>query len=359
MSGSERAHLGESPAWLGRDYLADVVGRRTFVSAEDRDRIVEIMESRFASAMAERVAEGTAVVAGLRPGPRRSGRFPIGRRASGRDLVALGEAFWYTEDPVFVRIFCELLSVWSAEPASRAANHPAPWHRAAEIIGWSLGTQCMLPSSFLLERDATRLLEGLEREGRILAGWLHHHQRPARERAAALAGLAFLGMLYPEAFGEYGWLDEGLGELALSADAYLAAERPGLAPVDALQVYVPLVALSIRNGLDVPGSVLAGVEEASRELGRSHRAGDESGPSLVPLIPSGVGRIEALRLSAAAVLGKLDNEPDIDDAASGLLLLLGPDLLMPEEASDLDIVRGSLAARALERPYLDSADPAA
>ena len=363
MSGLERAHLGESPAWLGRDYLREVAGRRCFVSPHERDLVVQIMESRFASAMADRVAEGTGVVAGLRPAPRQGGRIPArGRRPTGRELLALGEAFWYTEDPVFVRIFCDLLAAWSGQSSTEAAHRVSPWERTSAVIGWSMAAQCMLSSDFLLERDATRLIHGLEREGRILSGWLHHHARPLRDRAAALAGMAVLGMLYPEAFAQHDWFDEGLGELALSADDLLEPGPGALAPADALQVYLPLVALSMRNALDVPGSVVAGIEAATRELGRTHRREDTAGPSLIPMIPDGERRVEALRAAANMLLGRTEREPDLDDIGSGLLLLVGVDAFLREE----DYVEPALPAAfrvspgdAARRPFLDTPSTAA
>ena len=88
-----------------------VAGLMALVSTLVTERVID---NYLATDEAERVAEGTRVVSGLRPEPRRGGRNPAMRRhPGGSELLALGEAFWYTEDPVFVRIFCELLEAWS------------------------------------------------------------------------------------------------------------------------------------------------------------------------------------------------------------------------------------------------------
>lgn len=331
-------------------YFRNVVWPRLFGESSPGGDLARWVREHDARHAADRVREGEAALRLLLD--RECGRDGTGESLTddmglaGRHIFALGEAHLFSRDERYARILAAALGRWVLQcelrrvAAERGREPAAAWALTGSLYGWLLGAKAVSDSPSLDDARAGYLLTGILDTGRALERRADAAGGDPVDRGAAHAGLALLGLLVPEHVASREWLDRGLGELACDVEALI-----GAAPWDALEIYVPLLALSAQNGLEVPSRVLAEVERAAASLeAKRERRGPACRAPMLPFFPSASAREQGLLFATRVLFGREEALPPKprEGLAAALTMIASP--VWGEIAAPGAAAAGGLAA---------------
>lgn len=325
-------------------YFRNVVWPRLFGESSPEGDLARWLREHHARHAAERVRDGERALGLLLD--RECGRTGSGESLTddmglaGRHMYALGEAYLHGGDERYARILAAALGRWVLQcelrraAIGRAREERDAWSLTGSLYGWVLGAKAVSESPSFDDARAGYLLTGLLDAGASLERLAEKRGADPIERGAAHAGLALLGFLLAEHVAPYDWLDLGLGELACEVDEVVAA-----APWEAMELYVPLLALSAQNELEVPSRVLAQVERTIlAPAAEPVRRGAGRRP-LLPFYSTSAAREQGLTLTARLLLGEEDLLPRRAREGTASALTMASALVSEEIAAPVGMAR--------------------
>lgn len=113
--------------------------------------------------------------------------------------VRLGQAYLYTQDEVFAKEIVNQISHWiKSNPLGFGINWVDLKTCAIRVVNWIWAYYCILESKSLSEDFLALWLASLKEHGEYLLKHLPRRKPHTNQTLAALTGLAYLGVLFPE-----------------------------------------------------------------------------------------------------------------------------------------------------------------
>ncbi|UCC62439.1 MAG: alginate lyase family protein [Anaerolineae bacterium] len=231
IAAAARSGKGEDATRVLLDYFRQRKAPRFFFDWNDRSRLLALVSSEAQEATieaADMVVRRTFYFRGQPPitfdGPIDWHHRPGGNTDWTWDLnrhsyfVALGQAFWYTEDERYLDTFTELLTDWLRQnPADEGQpNWTNPFEVACRISTWSWAYHLFLSAGVLDATAHLELLRGLWTHGAYLDACLELHV-PNNHLLLEAKALVMLGILMPEFRAAHRWQRRGLDVLEREA----------------------------------------------------------------------------------------------------------------------------------------------
>jgi len=261
-------------------------------------------------------------------------------------IVELAQAWAMTGDQRYADKCFDSIDAWlDANPPDTGINWTSSLEVALHLISW-----CW---TLLLVRDAPQLQGDWLR--RVFATlWLHasHIKRylsyyfsPNTHLTAEALGLFYAGVLLPEFLDAPEWRELGTRILIAESQRQICTdgvhfEQSTCYHRYTLEIYAHFLLLAARNGVTVPGEVVARVQRMVEFLlavrqpdGSIPVIGDADGGSLLPLARRAPGDSRGVFAVATAMFGRPDFAWAADGLAPEVLWLLGVPGLRAFEAA--------------------------
>ena len=190
--------------WADRESIVAAVpvsARERTIAEADR-----VLERRFLYRGCE-VAFPGAVDWDHRPGGNLDWTWDLNRH---HFFVALGRAYWYTQDERYAQAFSDLMTDWLR--ANPPCVESPPWRvfeASVRVANWCWGHALFLPSKSFGDREHAEFLRGLLGTARFLHAHIERHAWNNHLLLESKA-LAMVGLLYPELPGADAWRRDGL-----------------------------------------------------------------------------------------------------------------------------------------------------
>jgi hypothetical protein len=340
-----------------------------------RDKVVEMMNQRFATQgeeiiiRAEKAVRGRFdllghkdlsfgdpinwhldPISGNRPPREHWSKFQIDRPLGNDDpkviwelnrhthFVTLGQAYWLTSDERFVSAFIEQATAWmDANPPGIGINWMSSLEAAFRAIAWLWALQLCSGSTQLTADFTARMIKSLIAHGRHIESYLSYYFSPNTHLTGEALGLLYLGLALPELRRAGIWRETGLRILLDQLPKQVRNdgvyfEQASYYHRYTTDFYSHLLLLGRVNGLALPGVVekkLAALLDhlmwITRPDGTSPLFGDDDGGRLLALCPRAGNDFRDTLGTGAALLQRGDWKYVARDAPVEALWLLGPE----------------------------------
>jgi uncharacterized heparinase superfamily protein len=235
-------------------------------------------------------------------------------------LATLGQAYWYTRDERWARVFAEQLAAWmDANPPKRGINWASSLEVSFRAISWLWALHYFRHSPALTPALFARALKLLHIHGRHLERYLSTYFSPNTHLTGEALGLVYLGTLLPELAAAPRWRAAGrrilLAELGRQVHADgVYFEQATYYHRYTVDFYLHLALLGAASGEPLPDGAAATVARLAGHLrriarpdGRVPLVGDDDGGRLVTLDAGApVADVRGTLDVAAALFGRPD-----------------------------------------------------
>ncbi len=210
--------------------------------------------------------------------------------------VRLGQAYLYTMDDRYAQVAVSQMTDWiRSNPVNFGVNWLSGREVAIRAVNWVWTYYCILESDTLTKDFLTTWIASLREHGTYLHRAVSEGDLEGPDLLAALCGLAYLGVIFPEFNDASRWRSSSLnrfwGELEgqVNPDGFYYAGSTAMHRF-ALELGLALGALYVVNGIDIPeqgrarlGSMLDVLMAYLRPDGTVPAIGDDRGERLLIL----------------------------------------------------------------------------
>ena len=172
--------------------------------------------------------------------------------------VRLGQAYLYTQDERFAAEIVAEITHWiKSNPYGFGINWADTRTAAIRVVNWVWAYYCILESSSLSDGFLALWLASLREHGEFLLKSLEQHKPFTSRLIASLAGLAYLGIIFPEFPESARWRSTGLRRLWEQLEEQVLPDGVYYDVSSGEQRFVTEAALSVAglcivNGIEVP-----------------------------------------------------------------------------------------------------------
>lgn len=212
-------------------------------------------------------------------------------------MLDLGQAYRFTGDERYARVYAELLQDWLRHnPVGFGIN----WHSSLEVamrlISWCWALMFFRQSAAMTASLFAALLESIRQHARHIETYLSYYFSPNTHLTGEALGLCYAGMLFPEFKESRRWrslgetiLKQQIGKQVYSDGVYF--EQSTRYQYYTVDIYLHFIVLCGRNGIPVPLSLTERVRSMLEFLlavqhpnGDMPQIGDTDGGWLLPLV---------------------------------------------------------------------------
>jgi len=136
-----------------------------------------------------------------------------------RHFVTLGKAYWYTGDEKYVKEFVSQIENWiKSNPPKFGVNWVCTMEVAIRAVNWIWGYYFFKDSSSLTDEFIIKFLKSMLIHGRHIMGNLEKGKINSNHYLSDLAGIVYLGVMFPEFKEAKKWREFGVSELIKEMD---------------------------------------------------------------------------------------------------------------------------------------------
>ncbi len=172
--------------------------------------------------------------------------------------VRLGQAYLYTQDESYAQEIIDQISHWiKANPYGFGINWLDVKTAAIRVVNWIWAYYCILESKSLNEQFLAVWLASLKEHGEHLLKHLPKRKPHTNQYIAALAGLAYLGILFPEFTEAARWKSTAFPKFWDQLDFQVLPDGMSYEASLAYHRFITEMALSVAglcvvNGIEIP-----------------------------------------------------------------------------------------------------------
>jgi len=242
--------------------------------------------------------------------------------------VRLGQAYLYTQDERYSEEIVAQMRHWIAEnPVGFGVNWAGPMEVAIRAVNWIWAYYLIIESKALDEKFLALWLTSLKQHGEHLVKHLENSWPRSNHLIANLAGLSYLGILFPEFNEASRWRSAGIEPLWQELGRQINPDGMSYEASTAYHWLVTEMALGVAglcviNNIEIPeaararlGSMLDTLMLAARPDGTLPLIGDADDGRLVPLSISDNADQAASDVRPLLALGSLVLERELSEWA--------------------------------------------
>ena len=253
-------------------------------------------------------------------------------------LVALGQAYSFTQDERYAKAFATQVRAWMQEnPPGLGINWASSLEVSFRLISWCWALCLFRHSPTLTPALFAEMLAWLRTHAAHVEKYLSHYFSPNTHLTGEALGLFYAGILFPDLPGATRWrrlgsriLTQQLQRQVLPDGVYF--EQSTCYQRYTLEIYLHYLILARRNGLEVPAWVDETVQRMldfllalGRPDGSTPQVGDNDGGRLLPLVHRSPEDSRDVFAVGAAYFGRSDYAWVAGEVAPETAWLLGPD----------------------------------
>lgn len=253
-------------------------------------------------------------------------------------FVALGQAYWMTDDEGYARAFVSQSNSWmDSNPPNLGINWASSLELAFRSISWLWSLQLFAGSQSLTEPFKLRLLKYLIAHGLHIQSYLSRYFSPNTHLTGEALGLIYLGIALPELRCARAWRELGLRILIEQMSRQVRADGVYFEQATyyhryTTDFYLHLAILGRAAGIELPSDVEQRLVQMITHLmflmrpdGSSPLIGDDDGGRVIALAPREQTDFRDTLATAAALYERSDWKRAAGDAPVETLWLLGPE----------------------------------